>query len=180
MNLTKATGHYSIRVQIIRQYDSMTQLLQHFPRTQDAFFSLGRVASGGGGGLSEGKQHFSFIKDPRQYRSRPLTLLSSDGKKLLNLWYIPHFSEVLSLFCDLRLEDCLRALSCALVRHDGYIVSSDYPTHMCSKGKAMSLCLCACLSVCLSVCLLAKKTLKNASSRVTKAFTDVIVEKQSA
>jgi len=113
-NLTKATGHISIRVQIIRQYDSMTQLLQHFPRTRDAFFSLGKVASGGGGGLSEGKQHFSFIKDPRQYRSRPLTLLSNDGKKLLNLWYIPHFSEVLSLFCDLRLEDCLRALSCAL------------------------------------------------------------------
>jgi len=48
-----------------------------------------------------------------------------------------------------------------------------YPTRACAAGVKQ------CLHVC--VCVSAKKILKNASSRVAKAFTDVIVnEKQSA
>ena len=30
----------------------------------------------------------------RQFRPRPRRLLSSDGKSLLNLWFIPHYTEV--------------------------------------------------------------------------------------
>ena len=35
---------------------------------------------------------FSFCH--RHFTPRPRRLLSSDGKNLLNLWFIPHFSEV--------------------------------------------------------------------------------------
>lgn len=121
-NLTKTTGHYSLRTQTIRQYDSLTRLLQDFPATRDAFFVWGKVTNGRGN-TSQGKR-FSVggIQDPRQHRSRPLALLSKDGSKLLNLWYIPHFSEILSWFCDLSVEECVRALSLALVRHNARLL----------------------------------------------------------
>jgi len=62
---------------------------------------------------------------------------------------------------------------------------------MCSRGKTMpvcvcvGVCVCGCVCVCVCVCVgvrvcVCKIILKNASSRVAKAFTDVIVnEKQS-
>ena len=34
----------------------------------------------------------------RTFQRRPQQLLSADGKTLLNLWFIPHFSQVLHMF----------------------------------------------------------------------------------
>lgn len=37
-------------------------------------------------------------------------VLSDDGEYLLNLWFIPHHSEVLLMFKHLPVENCIRAL----------------------------------------------------------------------
>lgn len=60
--------------------------------------------------------------DPRSLRARPRRVLSTDGTKLYNLWFIPHFIEVLFIFRHLDDESCTRALRCmarlAGVLHD--------------------------------------------------------------
>lgn len=48
----------------------------------------------------------------RTFQRRPQQLLSADGKTLLNLWYIPHFSEVLHMFKTL--EVLVRHLNTSL------------------------------------------------------------------
>lgn len=37
-------------------------------------------------------------------------MLSADGENLLNLWFIPHHSEIVLMFKHLPLEQCSRAL----------------------------------------------------------------------
>ena len=36
--------------------------------------------------------------DPRQLRKRPRRLMSADGKHVLNVWFIPHYTEALIMF----------------------------------------------------------------------------------
>jgi len=68
------------------------------------------------------------------------------------------------------------SFSLAIIQVIGCLGLPSLPrARMRSRGKAMPLCLCVC--VCVSV----EKNIENASSRVAKVFTDVIVsEKQSA
>lgn len=37
----------------------------------------------------------------RTFQPRPRRLLSADGKTLVNLWFIPHYTEVLLMFRNL-------------------------------------------------------------------------------
>ena len=61
-----------------------------------------------------------------------------------------------------------------------YLLSIYYPACTCTAGVKQCLCVSLSLSLCVCVCVSAK-ILKNASSRVAKAYTDVIVnEKHSA
>lgn len=36
--------------------------------------------------------------DARSFKSRPRKLLSDDGERVLNLWFIPHYTDLLTLF----------------------------------------------------------------------------------
>ena len=38
--------------------------------------------------------------DARQFKKRPRKLISDDGQRVLNIWFIPHFTELLVVFKD--------------------------------------------------------------------------------
>ena len=90
----------------MRQYDNVLQLLSNFPAARDSHFILGKpLELGLNGGLSSVSVSSSSslrsfqlnpggVSDPRQHLARPFALLTKDGKKLMNLWYVPHFTEV--------------------------------------------------------------------------------------
>ncbi|KAF6774497.1 hypothetical protein AHF37_06026 [Paragonimus kellicotti] len=62
------------------------------------------------------------VTNPRSLRARPRRVLSTDGTKLYNFWFIPHFIEVLFVFRHLDDQACTKALRCmarlACVLHD--------------------------------------------------------------
>ena len=106
LNLSKVFTSISLRSQIIRQYDNILHLLSNFPAARDSHFILGKqLELGLNGGLSNVSVSSSSslrslqlnpggLSDPRQHLARPFALLTKDGKRLMNLWYIPHFTEV--------------------------------------------------------------------------------------
>ena len=57
--------------------------------------------------------------DPRLFKRRPRKLLSDDGERVLNVWYIPHYSELLAIykknnsdeFCIQALRKCVRIMA---------------------------------------------------------------------
>ena len=113
-NLSKVFTSISLRSQIMRQYDNILQLLSNFPAARDSHFILGKpLELGLNGGLSSASISSSSslcslqpnpggVGDPRQHLARPFALLTKDGKKLMNLWYVPHFTEVSENYCNSR------------------------------------------------------------------------------
>ncbi|KAM3594364.1 uncharacterized protein V6R79_006445 [Siganus canaliculatus] len=88
------TSQYCVRAQIIAYYYSLTNLLDDFPSISQSHFMVGRACE------PEVLLHSGadFCPDPRTLQCRPRQLLSADGKTLLNLWFIPHFTQVLHMF----------------------------------------------------------------------------------
>ena len=67
-------------------------------------------STGGQSSLFEKQLGLGGVKDPRQHKARPAMLLDEVGDKLMNLWYIPHFTEVggvcsglVNLECDVHM-----------------------------------------------------------------------------
>ncbi|XP_038656938.1 coiled-coil domain-containing protein 162-like [Scyliorhinus canicula] len=96
----------SLRGQIIAHYCSLLRLLQDFPTAQKTYFVLGQPQEKKG----ERDSELGLISDPRKLHQRPRSLLSADGRTFLNLWFIPHYSEVLIMFKTLEEKVCQRAL----------------------------------------------------------------------
>ena len=73
-----------------------------------------------------------FMLYSRQLKKRPRRLLSQDGHHVLNLWFIPHHTEVLIMFKHLDDERCYRALAFTLS-----IVSSlhDMLQYLCAFSR---------------------------------------------
>ncbi|XP_077782227.1 uncharacterized protein LOC114593298 isoform X7 [Podarcis muralis] len=87
-------SQYSLRSQIIAYYNSLKSMLDDFPSVRDKYFMIG---------LPQEKKEKQELKekpedDPRSFQTRPRGLLSTDGRTFLNLWFIPHPSEILSVF----------------------------------------------------------------------------------
>ncbi|XP_062896851.1 uncharacterized protein si:ch73-242m19.1 isoform X1 [Mobula hypostoma] len=99
-------SQYSLRSQIIAYYSSLLGLLQDFPAAVKTYFVLGEPQEKKG----ECDSELGLISDPRKLHQRPRSLLSPDGRTFLNLWYIPHHSEVLIMFKTLEQKVCWRAL----------------------------------------------------------------------
>ncbi|XP_055490902.1 coiled-coil domain-containing protein 162-like [Leucoraja erinacea] len=97
----------SLRGQIIAYYNSLLGLLQDFPTVCKTYFVLGQPQEKKGERDSES----GLICNPRKLLQRPRNLLSPDGETFLNLWYIPHHSEVLIMFKTLQEKACRRALA---------------------------------------------------------------------
>ncbi|MBN3319340.1 CF183 protein, partial [Atractosteus spatula] len=99
-------SQYSLRSQIVEYYSSLAALLEDIPSIRDSFFVVGQPHERKG----ERDCERGLISDPRSFQPRPRCLLSVDGKTFLNLWFIPHFSEVLIMFKTLDESACHRAL----------------------------------------------------------------------
>ncbi|XP_077782228.1 uncharacterized protein LOC114593298 isoform X8 [Podarcis muralis] len=99
-------SQYSLRSQIIAYYNSLKSMLDDFPSVRDKYFMIG---------LPQEKKEKQELKekpedDPRSFQTRPRGLLSTDGRTFLNLWFIPHPSEILSVFRMLPEKTGFRAL----------------------------------------------------------------------
>ncbi|XP_039725921.1 uncharacterized protein LOC120608203 [Pteropus medius] len=103
-------SHYALRGQILAYCNSLRALLEDFPTIRDTFFMVGKPQEKKG--LRDSKE--GLKADPRSFQPRPRCLLSADGKVFLNLWYIPHPSEVLVMFKTLPEKAAFRALRLTL------------------------------------------------------------------
>jgi len=56
-----------------------------------------------------------FVLHFRMLRRRPRAVLSEDGTKVLNIWFLPHHTEVLVAYKKLNDQDCQVSLSHHLV-----------------------------------------------------------------
>ncbi|XP_048209675.1 uncharacterized protein LOC125357064 [Perognathus longimembris pacificus] len=110
-NFNRRMSHYALRSQIIAYCNSLRALLEEFPTIRDTFFMVGQPQEKKG--LKDAKEDFKA--DPsRRFQPRPWSLLSADGKVFLNLWFIPHPSEVLVMFKTLPEKAAFRALKLTL------------------------------------------------------------------
>ncbi|XP_054675028.1 uncharacterized protein LOC129203961 isoform X2 [Grus americana] len=108
--LNQRVSQHALRGQLIGYYNSLRSLLDDFPVIRDKYFIIG---------LSQGKKEEQDLKknlaaDPRSFRPRPRSLLSPDGCTFLNLWFIPHPTEVLIMFKTLPEKAALRGLHLSL------------------------------------------------------------------
>ncbi|XP_058590881.1 uncharacterized protein LOC131514658 isoform X3 [Neofelis nebulosa] len=103
-------SHYALRGQIMAYCNSLRALLEDFPAIRDTFFIVGQPREKKG--LRDSKE--GLKADPRSFQPRPRCLLSADGKVFLNLWFIPHPSEVLVMFKTLPEKAAFQALKLTL------------------------------------------------------------------
>ncbi|XP_041509550.1 uncharacterized protein LOC121449304 [Microtus oregoni] len=108
--LSHRMSHYALRGQIMAYCNSLRVLLDDFPTIRDTFFMVGQPNEKKSLKDSSGE----FKADPRGFQPRPRSLLSADGRVFLNLWFIPHPSEVLLMFKTLPEEAAFRALKLTL------------------------------------------------------------------
>nr|XP_020657015.1 transmembrane protein FLJ37396 [Pogona vitticeps] len=96
-------SQYSLRGQIIAYCNSTKAMLDNFPSVRAQYFIIGLPQE------KKGEKE-KPENDPRSFQPRPRSLLSSDGQSFLNLWFVPHPSEVLFVFRMLPEKTASRAL----------------------------------------------------------------------
>lgn len=104
---------YSLRAQLIAIYNSIIRVLSNFPSTRAHHFVFGEANErrqqmmsqmneeiySDNEKLKSKKEDENYLRpDPRSFKSRPRKLLSDDGERVLNLWFIPHYTDLLTLF----------------------------------------------------------------------------------
>ncbi|KAA0710836.1 Coiled-coil domain-containing protein 162 [Triplophysa tibetana] len=95
-----------VRGQIVALCHSLTSTLAEVPHIREKHFVIGQRNEIRADPLSEE----NMSPDPRTFKPRPKRLLSSDGNTLINLWFIPHHTEILLMFRDLEEKECHKAL----------------------------------------------------------------------
>lgn len=98
-NLSLVLSVYSLKIQAIRCFQNLTRLLEDFPATKEAHFIIGEPKSVDTAARFNFSTHCSMDPSGRLlaaeiHKSRPHQLVTRDGRLLLNLFYIPHFTEV--------------------------------------------------------------------------------------
>ena len=104
---------------------------------------------------------FPFLLVSRKYRSRPHTILSKDGSKLLNLWYIPPFSEVIEAIS--KLDPNFKVLYRRLGFNCETLITHNYAIIICLQNPETQCFYCAiktqptvscvvCMRLCVCVC----------------------------
>ncbi len=102
-HLNHTLSHASLRVQIIHHIQDLQHLLKSFPAVKTTYFTIGKPRDPCAIGTAmastrklafERIQEMGGVNDPRQIKARPFLLLDKEGEKLMNLWYLPHITEV--------------------------------------------------------------------------------------
>ncbi|KAM9665221.1 LOW QUALITY PROTEIN: uncharacterized protein ACIGJ3_008931 [Trichechus inunguis] len=121
-------SQYALRSQIMVYCNSLRALLEDFPTIRSTFFMVGQPQEKKG--LRDSKE--ALKADLRSFQPRPRCLLSADGNVFLNLWFIPHPSEVLIMFKTLPRKAAFRALQLTL-----QLMASlhDLVAYLCSFAK---------------------------------------------
>jgi hypothetical protein len=123
--LVSEIAPYSLRVQIVAFLDSLHNLLSQFPSVRDAFFQIGsdpteeeQLKRGlTASQITEEYQQKSssdIVADQRNIHIRPHQMMSEGGEKLLNLWYLPHSTEAVTMFSTLPLHTMVKSLETVL------------------------------------------------------------------
>uniref|UniRef100_UPI00403A150E coiled-coil domain containing 162 isoform 2 n=1 Tax=Danio rerio TaxID=7955 RepID=UPI00403A150E len=99
-----------VRGQLISLTFSLLSLLREVPHIRDQHFIMGKPEDPRADLQAEGRPS----PDPRTFQPCPRRLLSADGKSLLNLWFIPHYTEVLLMFRTLKEKERQQALQNSL------------------------------------------------------------------
>lgn len=97
-NLALVLSVHSLRLQVMRSYQALLRLLDDFPAIRAGYFIVGEAKT-----VDPVRFNFAtqYAMDPTGklvaaeiHRSKPHQLITRDGKVVLNLFYIPHFTEV--------------------------------------------------------------------------------------
>ncbi|XP_045918386.1 uncharacterized protein si:ch73-242m19.1 isoform X3 [Micropterus dolomieu] len=99
-------SQYCVRAQIVAYCNSLTLFLDDIPSIRQSHFMIGKTNEPRAI-LDSG---VDLCPDTRTFPHQPQQVLSADGKTLLNLWFIPHFTEVLHMFKTLNVSACATAL----------------------------------------------------------------------
>ncbi|XP_074645051.1 uncharacterized protein LOC141901606 isoform X2 [Tubulanus polymorphus] len=119
---------FSLRSQLIAIYNSIHSLLEQFPDLRDTYFMIGEP--------NEKKSDIDslegLVPDARSLKKRPRRLLSQDGRHFLNIWFIPHCTEILYMFKNLEDDQCNKILRYAVTAAS---VVHDVTAYLCSHAK---------------------------------------------
>ncbi|XP_050989917.1 uncharacterized protein si:ch73-242m19.1 [Labeo rohita] len=106
----KRMSQCCVRGQVVALCHSLSSLLDEVPHIRDNHFVMGKPSET----RSDLQSDDRLCPDPRTFQPRPRSLLSADGKRLVNLWFIPHYTEVLLMFRALEEKECHQALHTTL------------------------------------------------------------------
>ncbi|XP_065836956.1 uncharacterized protein [Oscarella lobularis] len=109
--VTTKLASISLRVQIFHSYYGLRNALSEFPLVRDTYFERSQYALEDCG-IDEGTLESKSCQKP---------FLSSDGKRIMNLWYIPNFLEMMTMFKNLDEKEAAETL-----QQITFIVSSLY------------------------------------------------------
>ncbi|XP_057314205.1 uncharacterized protein LOC130655465 isoform X2 [Hydractinia symbiolongicarpus] len=128
VNLQGRIAQHALRAQILSYIYSLEILLGDFPVTRDAHFMFG---------CEDDEKNVSdeISIDPDILAKRPQAMLSRDGKLLLNLWYIPHYTEIVQIYAECDDDECERRLTLILK-----LISSlhDICQYLCGHARSGS------------------------------------------
>ncbi|XP_074547863.1 uncharacterized protein LOC141806315 isoform X3 [Halichoeres trimaculatus] len=97
-------SQHCVRAQIVQYYLSLTSLLDEIPSIQKSYFTMG-PAHNHKTSQDSGSDVNSDLRTSQQQQ-----LLSADGETVLNVWLIPHFSEILHMYKTQPASACASAL----------------------------------------------------------------------
>jgi hypothetical protein len=104
---------HSLRSQLLMLFYSITKVLENFPNTRKNYFMFGESSAIQTQTNYKTKRNDIYdtstiqndnngssnkLEENLLEKQRPLRLLSDDGQQVLNLWYIPHYTETLALY----------------------------------------------------------------------------------
>lgn len=107
---------YSLRAQLIYLYQSIKRILDLFPYTRDTHFTFGQsnefkqsYINANNSSLAD--ENDDLIVDKSNFKKRPRKLLNNSGTRVLNLWFIPHYTDLIIMYKKQNDEQCVKSLT---------------------------------------------------------------------
>eukprot|EP00794_Sanderia_malayensis_P005905 gene5905-6590_t len=118
-NLQNRIEQHCLQSQIIEYSSCLSDLLAEFPRTRDSHFIFEREKEDS---KEDDDENETVETDLTKFQKRPSQMLSDDGKHVTNLWFVPHYKEVLRMIHTARDTDLTKSFTIMLqllsVLHD--------------------------------------------------------------